>query len=191
MSKLRVGFALCGSFCTFKKVIPIIQQLADNGAEIYPIMSQTAAYTNTRFGSSVEFRELIETICNKEIITTIEQAEPIGPRKLLDILIVEPCTGNTLGKLANGITDTSVTMAVKAHLRNERPVLIAVSTNDGLTASAKNIGKLQNSKNIFFVPYTQDDAYNKPASLVADFDKTMVAMHLALEGKQIQPLLIK
>ncbi len=189
MSLVRVGFALCGSFCTFSQVIPQIKNLVMDGADVTPIMSPIAASTDTRFGKAKDFCDSIEEICNKKIITTIHEAEPIGPKKLLDILIIEPCTGNTLAKLANGITDTSVTMAAKAHLRNNRPVLIAVSTNDGLSMAAKNIGILQNCKNVYFVPYTQDDPYKKPTSLVADFSKTILAMHAALEKNQIQPLL--
>ena len=191
MSLLRVGFALCGSFCTFSKVIPQIKALVTEGADVIPIMSQMAVSTDTRFGKAIDFVEEIESICNKRIISTIRDAEPIGPKRLLDILIIEPCTGNTLGKLACGITDTSVTMAAKAQLRNERPVLIAVSTNDGLTNSAKNIAALQNYKNIYFVPYRQDDPINKAGSLIADFDKTIVAMHLALENRQMQPILLQ
>lgn len=190
MSLLRVGFALCGSFCTFSKVIPQIKALADEGADVIPIMSQMAISTDTRFGKASDFVEEIESICNKKIISTIRDAEPIGPKRLLDILIIEPCTGNTLGKLACGITDTSVTMAAKAQLRNERPVLIAVSTNDGLTGSAKNIVLLQNYKNVYFVPYSQDEPINKPGSLIADFDKTILAMHLALENRQMQPIIL-
>ena len=189
MSLVRVGFALCGSFCTFSQVVPQIKNLVMDGADVTPIMSPIASSTDTRFGKAKNFRDSIEEICNKKIITTIHDAEPIGPKKLLDILIIEPCTGNTLAKLANGITDTSVTMAAKAHLRNNRPVLIAVSTNDGLSMAAKNIGILQNCKNVYFVPYKQDDPYKKPTSLVADFDKTILAMHAALEKSQIQPLL--
>ena len=190
MSVVRVGFAMCGSFCTFSQVIPQIAALVKEGADVYPIMSQMAATTDTRFGKAEDFVQQIEKICGKKIISTIAEAEPIGPKKLLDILIIEPCTGNTLGKLANGITDSSVTMAAKSQLRNNRPVLIAVSTNDGLTAGAKNIGMLQNYKNIFFVPYRQDDCEKKPSSLVADFSKTSVAMHSALEKIQIQPMLL-
>lgn len=191
MNSVRVGFALCGSYCTFAKVIPVIERLVNEGAAVTPIMSENAFSTDTRFGKAEEHIKRIESICNRRIISTISEAEPIGPKKLLDIMIVEPCTGNTLGKLAHGITDTSVTMAVKAHLRNNRPVLIAVSTNDGLSASAKNIGILHNCKNIFFVPYRQDDPLTKECSLVADFDKTILAMHNALENRQIQPVILQ
>lgn len=191
MNKLRVGFCMCGSFCTFSKVIPIMQKLKDEGADVFPIMSETAFSTDTRFGKAIEHIKKIETICKRKIISTLVEAEPIGPKKMLDVLIIEPCTGNTLSKLANGITDSCVTMAAKAHLRNMRPVLIAVSTNDGLSTSAKSIGVLQNRKNIYFVPYTQDDPFLKESSLVADFDKTIVAMHLALEGRQMQPVILQ
>ena len=190
MNNVRVGFALCGSYCTFSQVIPVIEKLISEGADITPIMSENAYKTDTRFGKASEHIERIENICKKKIISTIKEAEPIGPKKLLDILIIEPCTGNTLGKLANGITDTSVTMAAKAHLRNNRPVLIAVSTNDGLSTSAKNIGILHNCKNVFFVPYRQDDPISKESSLVADFSKTIIAMHNALENRQMQPLIL-
>ncbi|MBQ7129324.1 MAG: dipicolinate synthase subunit B [Clostridia bacterium] len=190
MNNVRVGFCLCGSYCTFSKVIPIIEQLVKEGAEVTPIMSENAYSTDTRFGKAEEHISRIESICKRRIISSITQAEPIGPKKLLDIIIIEPCTGNTLGKLANGICDTCVTMAAKAHLRNNRPVLIAVSTNDGLSSSSKNIGILHNSKNIYFVPYRQDDPHFKENSLVADFDKTIVAMHNALEGRQIQPIIL-
>ena len=169
MNKETVGFALCGSFCTFKKVIPQMKKLVDEGYKVIPIMSHTAHTTDTRFGTSKEFNEQIEEICKENIIHTISGAEPIGPKELLDALVIAPCTGNTLGKLANGISDTSVTLAVKAHLRNQRPVIIAVSTNDALGTSARNIGALMNSKNIYFVPMKQDDYINKPNSIVADF----------------------
>ena len=169
MSNETVGFALCGSFCTFKKVIPQIEKLVNEGYKVIPIMSHMAYTTDTRFGKARDFNEQIETICKENIIYTISGAEPIGPKELLDVLVIAPCTGNTLGKLANGISDTSVTLAVKAHLRNQRPVIIAVSSNDALATSARNIGTLMNSKNIYFVPMEQDDYINKPNSIVADF----------------------
>lgn len=170
MSKETVGFALCGSFCTFKKVIPQIKRLVNEGYKVIPIMSHTAYTTDTRFGKAEDFNREIENICNEKIIYTISGAEPIGPKMLLDALVIAPCTGNTLGKLANGISDTSVTLAAKAHLRNQRPVIIAVSTNDALGTSARNIGILMNSKHIYFVPMKQDDYINKPNSIVADFN---------------------
>lgn len=191
MDKLNIGFALCGSFCTFKPVIEELKNLAAEGHNIIPIMSYNAHSTDTRFGTAAEHNELIEEICKKPIIADIAAAEPIGPKKMLDILIIEPCTGNTLAKLANSIADTPVTLAAKSHLRNSRPVLIAVSTNDALAGAAKNIGHLLNYKNIFFVPYRQDDFEGKPTSIVADFTKTREALYSALNGKQLQPLICK
>lgn len=188
--KIRLGFAMCGSFCTFKLVLEELERLAKD-YDITPIMSQGAAFTDTRFGKAEDFRRRVTEICGREPITTIADAEPIGPRALLDVLVIEPCTGNTLGKLANGITDTPVTMAAKAHLRNGRPLVLAVSTNDALGASARNIGTLMNAKNIFFVPMRQDSPRGKPASLVADFSETAAAIKSALEGRQTQPLLLQ
>lgn len=191
MEKETVGFALCGSFCTFKKVIPQMKKLVDEGYKVIPIMSHTAYNTDTRFGKAKEFNDEIEKICKEEIIHTITGAEPIGPKELLDVLVVAPCTGNTLGKLANGISDTSVTLATKAHLRNGRPVIIAISTNDALGAAAKNIGLLMNSKNIYFVPMEQDDYINKPNSIVADFKYIPDTVREVLAtNKQPQPILL-
>ena len=191
MQKNTVGFALCGSFCTFKKVIPQRKRLVDEGYKVIPIMSHTAYNTDTRFGKAKDFNDEIEKICKEEIIHTIMGAEPIGPKELLDALVIAPCTGNTLGKLANGISDTSVTLATKAHLRNQRPVIIAVSTNDALGASAKNIGLLMNSKNIYFVPMEQDDYINKPNSIVADFKYIPDTVREVLATKsQPQPILL-
>lgn len=188
--KIRLGFAMCGSFCTFKLVLEELERLAKD-YDITPIMSQGAAFTDTRFGKAEDFRRRVAEICGREPITTIADAEPIGPRALLDVLVIEPCTGNTLGKLTNGITDTPVTMAAKAHLRNGRPLVLAVSTNDALGTSARNIGTLMNAKNIFFVPMRQDSPRGKPASLVADFSETAAAIKSALEGRQTQPLLLQ
>ncbi len=190
MNKIAVGFALCGSFCTFSKVIPEIENLVNAGFDILPIMSGMAYSTDTRFGAAKDFAERIEAMCDKKIVKTIAEAEPIGPKKLLDALIIAPCTGNTLAKLACGITDTSVTMAAKAHLRNKRPLIIAVSTNDGLGMNMKNIGLLSATKNVYFVPYGQDDCLGKPASLVADMTKIGETLNLALKENQIQPVLI-
>ena len=189
MDKLNIGFALCGSFCTFKKAIEQIEELAADGHNIIPIMSYNAYSTDTRFGKAQEHKDRIETICANRIISSIAEAEPIGPKKLLDILIIEPCTGNTLAKLANSIADTPVTLAAKSHLRNSRPVLIAVSTNDALAGAAKNIGHLLNYKNFYFIPYRQDDYDGKPTSIVADFSQTKEAMYKAIKGQQIQPLI--
>ena len=191
MSNETVGFALCGSFCTFKKVIPQIEKLVNEGYKVIPIMSHVAYTTDTRFGKARDFNEQIETICKENIIYTISGAEPIGPKELLDVLVIAPCTGNTLGKLANGISDTSVTLAVKAHLRNQRPVIIAVSSNDALGTSARNIGTLMNSKNIYFVPMEQDDYINKPNSIVADFRYIPDTVREVLAtNKQPQPILL-
>ena len=186
-----IGFAMCGSFCTFSSTLSILMQLVSKGYRVIPIMSAAAYGTDTRFGSAQSFKERIEEICGNPIINTIYDAEPIGPKKLLDALIIEPCTGNTIGKLANGISDTPVTLAAKAHLRNGRPVIIGVSTNDALSGSAQNIGKLMATKNYYFVPMRQDDPKNKPTSIVADFSKTLDTLTAALEGKQIQPMLIE
>ncbi len=191
MSNKTVGFALCGSFCTFKKVIPQMKKLVDEGYRVIPIMSHTAYTTDTRFGKANDFNNEIEAICKENIIYTISGAEPIGPKQLLDILVIAPCTGNTIGKLANGISDTSVTLATKAHLRNQRPVIIAVSTNDALGTSARNIGTLMNSKNIYFVPMEQDDYINKPNSIVADFKYIPDTVREVLATKaQPQPILL-
>ncbi len=191
MQKETVGFALCGSFCTFKKVIPQMKKLVNDGYRVIPIMSHNAYTTDTRFGKSREFNEEIEQICGEKIIYTISGAEPIGPKELLSALVIAPCTGNTLGKLANGISDTSVTLATKAHLRNQRPVIIAVSTNDALGTSARNIGTLMNSKHIYFVPMRQDDYINKPNSIVADFDYIPDTVREVLAtNTQPQPMLL-
>ncbi len=186
----RIGFAMTGSFCTFKKAIASLYELKEIYPDITPIMSETAAFTDTRFGKAEDFRNEIESICQKKIITSIAGAEPIGPKKLFDALVIAPCTGNTLAKIASGVTDSSVTMAAKAHLRNERPLVIAPSTNDGLGANAKNLGILLNTKNIYFVPFGQDDPYKKHRSLVADFSKITSALAEALEEKQYQPILL-
>ena len=184
-----VGFAMTGSFCTFARVIKEAEKLAATDAEIYPIMSETAYSTDTRFGQAADFSARLQMICGNPVIKSVKDAEPIGPKSFLDLLIIAPCTGNTLAKLANGIADSSVTMAAKAHLRGGKPVLIAVSTNDGLGNAAKNIGFLLNSKNIYLVPFGQDDCEKKPNSLVADMTKIIPAAEAALEGKQLQPIL--
>lgn len=187
---INLGFALCGSFCTFRNAIDEIRHLSEIGYNIIPIMSFNAYNTDTRFGKADDFIKEIEDITNKKIISSIAEAEPIGPKKLLDALIIEPCTGNTLAKLACGIADTPVTLAAKSHLRNARPLIIAVSTNDALSGAAKNIGALMNYKNIFFVPYRQDDHINKPTSIVADFSETKETIEAALDYRQIQPIII-
>lgn len=189
MNKIKVGFALCGSFCTFKEVTNVMNSLVTNGFEVIPIMSFNAYSTDTRFGKASEHIEKIEAVCGRKIIASITGAEPIGPKKMLDILLIEPCTGNTLAKLANGITDTPVTLAAKSHLRNEKPLLIALSTNDALSASAKNYGRLLNTKNVYFVPFRQDNPAEKPRSMIADFSLTEKAISAALDNKQIQPII--
>ncbi len=188
MENKTIGFAMTGSFCTFKKVVPQIKAVKDTGVRVMPIMSQNAYTTDTRFGKAEDFIREIEEITGNKVLHSIFEAEPIGPKNLLDALIIAPCTGNTLAKLALGITDTSVTMAAKATLRNLKPVIIAVSTNDGLSGSAKNIGALQNMKHVYFVPYGQDDPINKTNSLVADMTKIQETLIHALSGTQIEPL---
>ncbi len=183
-----VGFAITGSFCSFNGAFRQLEALKGVGCDIVPIMSETAWATDTRFGKAEEFVEKAEQICGKKVIHTISDAEPIGPKKLLDILIICPCTGNTMAKLANGITDTAVTMAAKAHLRNNRPLLIALATNDGLGASGRNIMTLINSKNVFFVPFGEDDPQKKPKSLVCNFDLVLEATKSALDYTQLQPI---
>lgn len=189
LSDKTIGFAMCGSFCTFKRVLSELEKLSKTGANIIPIMSESSYSTDTRFGKAEDFIEKIRNITGNEIIKSVKEAEPIGPKALLDLLVVMPCTGNSLAKISGGIADTSVTMAVKAHLRNSRPVLIAVSTNDGLGCAAKNIGALLNYKGIYFLPFSQDDCENKPNSLVADFDKLCDACAAALDNRQLQPVL--
>ena len=186
---IKLGFALCGSFCTFSKIIPVMEQLRKAGIEIFPIMSYNAYSTDTRFGTAESFISRIEEIAGREIIHTLTTAEPIGPKNIIDALVIAPCTGNTLAKLSAGISDTPVTLAAKSTLRNSNPVIIAVSTNDALSNAAKNIGNLMNYKNLFFVPYSQDDYKNKPTSIVADFTKIHETLLEALVGKQIQPII--
>ncbi len=186
---MNVGFAMCGSFCTYAKVFPIMELLCRD-YQVTPIFSDAACSIDSRFGTAAEHMELAAEICGMEPLHTIAQVEPIGPKKLLDILVIAPCTGNTLAKLAHSIADSPVTMAAKSHLRNGRPLLIAVSTNDGLAGAAENIGKLLSRKNCYFVPFGQDDAIGKPTSLVADFARIPQTLESALEGRQIQPLLL-
>ncbi len=188
MENIHLGYALCGSFCTLKESLKALKELKNQGYEITPIMSDIVYSTDTRFGKAEDFKGEIEKICEKPIIHTITGAEPIGPKNLLDIMVVSPCTGNTLAKIALGVTDTPVTMAVKAHLRNNKPVVLSIATNDALGATAKNLGLLHNTKNIYFTPYTQDDPLSKNNSLVCDFAKIPETVKSALKNTQIQPV---
>ncbi len=185
---MKIGYALCGSFCTVKKSIVVLEELAKK-YEILPIFSPAFQAFDTRFGKASSFIESIENICGKKGIRTIPEAEALGPSIKLDALIISPCTGNTLAKMACAITDTPVTMAAKAHLRNNRPLVIALATNDALSGNLQNIGIMLSRKNVFFVPLGQDDPIAKPASLVCDFSMIGETLMLALDGKQIQPLL--
>jgi dipicolinate synthase subunit B len=189
MNNKNIGFAITGSFCTFKKILPCIKKLVEQGNNIIPIFSYSVINTDTRFYKAVDFARDIEDITGNKPIATLTEVEPIGPNNNLDIMIIAPCTGNTLAKLNNAITDTPVLMASKAHLRNNKPLLIAVSTNDALSNNAKNFGELLIKKNIFFVPFAQDDCIKKCNSLIADYELIDVAADSAIIGKQLQPLL--
>lgn len=188
MAKADIGFAMCGSFCTFAKALPQMEALIEGGYNVIPIMSENAYSIDTRFGLARGFIDRIEKLTDREIIHTVKAAEPIGPKKMCDLVLVAPCTGNTLAKLACGITDTAVTMAVKSHLRICRPVLLCAATNDGLGAAAQNIGRLLNTKRYYFVPMSQDDYENKPNSLVARFERIPECVEQALRGEQPQPV---
>lgn len=191
MRKERVGFALCGSFCTHSEVLEELEKLTGEYETVIPIVSETSAATDTRFGTAEAFLSRIEALTGRKPIDSIEKAEPIGPKALLDILVIAPATGNTIAKLAAGITDTAVTMAAKAHLRNGRPVVVAMASNDGLSAGAKNIGELLVRKHYYFVPFGQDNAQGKPCSLMADFSQISATVDAALQGRQLQPLLLR
>lgn len=189
MEKIRLGCAICGSFCTYEPVLRELERLRGEFETIVPILSERSASTDTRFGLASAVRERVEDICGRKAIATVAEAEPIGPKKLLDALLIMPCTGNTIAKLALGVTDSAVTMAAKAQLRNERPVVLAISTNDALAGNAKNIGELLARRHYYFVPFRQDDPQGKPRSLVADFSRAEQTVKAALEGRQLQPLL--
>ena len=186
---MTIGFALCGSFCTYDRVFPVMERLGKS-YELIPIFSQSAYSTDSRFGAAEAHIARAEAICGRPVLHTLAEVEPIGPKKMLDALIIAPCTGNTLAKLAHSIADGPVTMAAKSHLRNGRPVIIAISTNDALAGAAENIGKLFSRKHYYFVPFGQDDAFGKPTSIVGDFSKIPQTLEMALEGKQLQPLLL-
>ena len=189
MTKATIGFAMCGSFCTFSKAFTQMQRLVDSGYDVIPIMSQNAFSTSTRFGKAEETVKRAEEITGKVVLHSVVQTEPIGPKKMCDLLVIAPCTGNTLAKLAAGIADGPVTLAAKAHLRNERPVIVAVSTNDALAGNAANLGTLLNRRGYYFVPFGQDSAFKKPRSLVADFTRLPQTVESALRGEQVQPML--
>ena len=186
---MNIGFAMCGSFCTYSQVFPVMELLSRD-YQLIPIFSHCAYTIDSRFGTAADHIRLAAEICGREPLHTIAQVEPIGPKKLLDALVIAPCTGNTLAKLAHSIADGPVTMAVKSHLRNGRPIIIAVSTNDALAGAAENIGKLMARKHIYFVPFGQDDPKNKPTSMVADFNQIPQALEAALDGRQLQPVLL-
>lgn len=187
---ITAGFAITGSFCTFSKAMVQMDKMVKAGFDVIPIMSNAAYETDTRFGRAIDFRDRAIEITGHNIIHTIVEAEPIGPKSMLDILVIVPATGNTIAKLANGINDTPVTMAAKAHLRSGKPLVIAVSTNDALSSAAQNIGRLLNTKNIYFVPMKQDDPNKKPNSIIANFELVLPTVKAALEGKQLQPIFI-
>lgn len=187
---MKVGFALCGSFCTYAQVFPVMEELAKDH-KVIPIFSYAAGSTDSRFGKAAKFIAEAEAICGTPPLMTIEDVEPIGPKQLLDVLVIAPCTGNTLSKLAHSVADTPVTMAAKSHLRNGRPVVVAISTNDGLAGAAENLGRLLARKHYYFVPFGQDDPEKKPTSMIADLRKIPETIEAALEGRQVQPILLR
>ncbi|MBR6513444.1 MAG: dipicolinate synthase subunit B [Clostridia bacterium] len=184
-----IGYAMCGSFCTLERCMDELELLCLSGYDVLPVMSEICYSTDTRFGRAADRVRRAEELCQNTVIHTVFDAEPIGPKALLDVLVIAPCTGNTLAKLAAGVTDSAVTMAAKAHLRNHRPLVIALATNDALSANLKNIGKLLEKKNVYFVPFSQDDPVKKPDSMIADFSLIADTLELALKGRQIQPIL--
>ncbi|MGQ3480428.1 dipicolinate synthase subunit B [Paenibacillus sp. TY11] len=186
-----VGYAITGSHCTFEEVMPVIQRFVDEGAKVVPIISNTVLTTDTRFGTSQSWQKQLKDITGNDIISTIVEAEPLGPSQILDVLVIAPLTGNSMSKLANAMTDSPVLMAAKAQLRNGRPLLLAISTNDGLGLNAANIAKLLVAKNIFFVPFGQDNPVKKPNSLVANMELIPEAAYEALQGKQLQPMIVE
>ena len=189
LKDIKIGIAFTGSFCTYKAAMEELRHMSEEGAELYPIMSFHSQNIDSRFGKACDLRQQIEEICGRSVIDSIEEAEPIGPSGFLDILIILPCTGNTIAKLANGITDSPVLMAAKAHMRNEKPLLISISTNDALGMNFKNIGLLMNCKHIYFVPFGQDAPEKKPNSMIAHTNLLLPATQAALEGKQLQPVI--
>lgn len=190
MSKIRLGLAMCGSFCTYERAFAEFEKIREGDFDIFPIMSEISAASDTRFGRAEDHIARLEAISGKKVINTIVAAEPIGPKKLLDVLVIAPCTGNTMAKISRGVTDSSVSMACKSHLRNQRPVVIALASNDILGGNAENLGRLFVRKNIYFLPMYQDDPEGKPASVFADLGYLQEAITAALEGRQLQPLFI-
>lgn len=186
----KIGFCITGSFCTFDKTISSMLDLIDSGADLFPIFSHVVANTDTRYAIASEFKSKVEKITGKKVMDSIVEVEPLGPKKLIDVMVIAPCTGNSLAKLINGITDTSVLMAAKGQLRNQRPVVLSISTNDALGNNAKNLGLAMNTKNIYLVPFRQDDPLGKCNSIIADMDKIVDTIISALNGKQIQPLIL-
>lgn len=186
----RIGFVLTGSFCTFRKTIDELKKIVKLGADALPIMSENSYIMDTKFGKADDFIKEIQDITGKKILHTIQDVEPLGPKDMLDILVVAPATGNTMSKLANDIIDGPATMAVKSHLRRERPVVIAISTNNGLSGAGQNIGKLLNMKNYYFVPFRQDNPITKPRSIVFDPSYLIKTIEMALDREQIQPMLL-
>lgn len=192
LENITIGFAVTGSFCNFKETKSVLESLKEAGVKnIIPIVSDSTKNFDTRFYKSTDYIKMLEEVTNNKVIDSIVKAEPIGPKNLVDIIVVCPCTGNTLAKLANGITDSAVLMAIKSHIRNNKPVVIGISTNDGLGISLENIGKVLNTKNMYFIPFRQDDSFSKPKSLVLDYRYVVDTIKYALEGKQIQPILSK
>ncbi len=189
MENLTLGVALCGSFCTYQKVFPALRALKEQYPRLIPILSEVSATTDSRFGTAEAHIAELEELCGQRVRRSLPEVEPFGPKKQLDLLLIAPCTGNTIAKLAAGIADSTVTLAAKSHLRNERPIVLAVSTNDGLGANAKNIGQLLARKHFYFVPFGQDDPFGKPCSLVADMNKIPETVTAALRGEQLQPVL--
>lgn len=187
---MKIGYCFTGSFCTFRRSFEVMRALAEAGHEIVPIMSENAYYTDTRFQSSEEFSTEVEAVCKRRIIHTVADAEPLGPREHLDLLIVSPCTGNTLAKVSSGITDTAATMAIKAHLRTDRPTLIALASNDAMSRNLKNVGDMLGRKSVYFVPMLQDDPIGKPHSLVAEFELIPRAVESLLKGEQLRPIFL-
>lgn len=187
---MKLGYAICGSFCTIPRSLDILRGLCGIGYDVVPIMSFNASGTDTRFGRAEDVRAKVRELCGREIVDTITAAEPLGPKEPLDAMLICPCTGNTLAKLACGITDTPVTMAVKAHLRSDRPLVIALATNDAMSANLRNIAAMLSRKNVYFVPLKQDDPTGKPHSLVADFGLTPAALESAMSGRQLRPLFV-